>query len=107
MTCDICGGTLVMQPGATAKCDCCGMDYSTESLRAKFVAMQTANNDQNESSVFNQNTTAYKKTNIGVNEYRDDATLIEPVDIMFEQQSVETDISYGKKLMSELSETEY
>lgn len=44
MLCDICGGTLVMQPGATAKCDCCGMDYSTESLRAKFSAAQTTNN---------------------------------------------------------------
>lgn len=50
MICDICGGTLVMQPGATAKCDCCGMDYSTESLKAKFASSQAASNMQKENS---------------------------------------------------------
>lgn len=36
LCCDICGGTLVMQPGGrTAVCDSCGMQYSVERVREK------------------------------------------------------------------------
>lgn len=48
LKCDICGGTLVMQPGATAKCDSCGMDYSTQMLSEKFAAQKAMKIDENE-----------------------------------------------------------
>ena len=35
LMCDVCGGKLVMQEGKIAKCEYCGLEYSTESLREK------------------------------------------------------------------------
>lgn len=106
MLCDICGGTLVMQPGATAKCDCCGMDYSTESLKAKFAATQSVNNIQTESAnVYNQNNPDYAVASSTDNEYAR-TTIYEPAEVLFEQSIIETDSSSEKKLLSELSETE-
>lgn len=67
MLCDICGGNLVMQPGATAKCDCRGMDYSTESLKAKFAAFQETSTLQKEhnSTSINGMTLELDSGNIG------------------------------------------
>lgn len=64
MICDICGGTLVMQPGAIAKCDCCGMDYSTESLRAKFASAQSVNNSQTDAAIVYNNNANYEATTV-------------------------------------------
>lgn len=41
LKCDVCGGSLIMQPGATAKCGSCGMDYSTQMLSEKFAKQNT------------------------------------------------------------------
>ena len=35
LTCDICGGKLVMGSGGIATCDSCGMEYSIERIREK------------------------------------------------------------------------
>lgn len=103
MICDICGGTLVMQPGAIAKCDCCGIDYSTESLRAKFASAQTANNIQTDSvSTYSYNNTDYGVTTVD-REYSG-ATAVESTNLY--EQFVETDIIPKKIANKDLSETE-
>lgn len=45
LKCDICGGTLIMKPGATAKCSGCGMDYSTQMLSEKYAAQNAMHID--------------------------------------------------------------
>lgn len=38
LTCDLCGGKLVMRPGGVAVCEGCSMEYSLESLKEKLGA---------------------------------------------------------------------
>lgn len=54
LKCDICGSKLVMQVGGVAVCDCCGVEYSTQSLQEKFAKLNSdnlyvgvSNNDNN------------------------------------------------------------
>lgn len=35
LTCDICGGKLIMQTGALVKCESCGMEYTKERMQEK------------------------------------------------------------------------
>ena len=35
LTCEVCGGKLVMQSGGIAKCDSCGMEYTKERIQEK------------------------------------------------------------------------
>lgn len=103
MICDICGGTLVMQPGAIAKCECCGMDYSTASLRAKFASAQSANNMQtNFVSTYNDNNTNYGATTVD----RECSGVIAVEVIDSYEQIVVTDVTPKKLAKKELSETE-
>lgn len=41
LKCDICGSKLVMQVGGVAVCDCCGVEYSTQSLQEKFAKLNS------------------------------------------------------------------
>lgn len=41
LKCDICGSKLVMQVGGVAVCDCCGVEYSTQSLQEKFAKINS------------------------------------------------------------------
>lgn len=40
LKCDVCGGKLVMQMGKIAKCEYCGLEYSSESLREKVMEIK-------------------------------------------------------------------
>ena len=42
LTCDLCGGKIVMQTGGKAACEQCGFEYSLESLREKMGKPQQA-----------------------------------------------------------------
>ena len=53
LTCDVCGGKLVMQAGKIAKCDYCGLEYSTESLREKIIEIKGTVNVQGIASAEN------------------------------------------------------
>ena len=39
LTCDICGGKLIMQTGALVKCESCGMEYNKERMQEKVQAV--------------------------------------------------------------------
>lgn len=51
--CDVCGGKLVMQAGKIAKCEYCGLEYSTESLREKVMEIKGTVNVQGIASAEN------------------------------------------------------
>lgn len=53
LKCDICGGKLVMQAGKIAKCEYCGLEYSTESLREKVMEIKGTVNVQGIASAEN------------------------------------------------------
>ena len=53
LTCDVCGGKLVMQAGKIAKCEYCGLEYSTESLREKVMEIKGTVNVQGIASAEN------------------------------------------------------
>ena len=42
LTCDLCGGKIIMQTGGKAACEQCGFEYSLESLREKMGKPQQA-----------------------------------------------------------------
>ena len=53
LMCDVCGGKLVMQAGKIAKCEYCGLEYSTESLREKVMEIKGTVNVQGIASAEN------------------------------------------------------
>ena len=53
LTCSVCGGKLVMQVGGLAKCEYCGLEYSTESLREKVMEIKGTVNVQGIASADN------------------------------------------------------
>jgi len=93
MICDICGGTLVMQPGATAKCNCCGMDYSTESLKEKFAASQNSGISTNYDNKYVQNTSDMA---IGTEQ----VITPDPIEEVLNQISVKRYLSENEQLLS-------
>ena len=40
LVCDVCGGKLVMRSGGIATCESCGMEYSTDRMKEKFIEMK-------------------------------------------------------------------
>lgn len=53
LKCDVCGGRLVMQAGKIAKCEYCGLEYSTESLCEKVMEIKGTVNVQGIASAEN------------------------------------------------------
>lgn len=71
LKCDVCGGSLIMQPGATAKCGSCGMDYSTQMLSEKFAKQNTPeinNIEKDSSDTQNSNTNSLGASLVTSNE---------------------------------------
>lgn len=53
LMCGVCGGKLIMQAGKIAKCEDCGLEYSTESLSEKVMEIKDAANVQGIASAEN------------------------------------------------------
>lgn len=93
MTCAVVA--LIMQPGATAKCGSCGMDYSTEMLSEKIAKQNTSdinNIEKGSSDTQNSNTNSLGASFVTSNEGSE--SIVETEIWQEEPQSLQQDSDY-------------